>query len=122
MKRLLPFICILSFLVSSCVDDLPSDNPSHPDVDKFVGNHKVVRLGAEAENLDFSNVVLCYMIAPNDSIISRKATVTKEKYGANVTFEVGLIDGIYRMLYFQYEVVSECRVLFFWCVCVCVVE
>lgn len=107
MKRLLPFICILSFLVSSCVDDLPSDNPSHPDVDKFVGNHKVVRLGAEAENLDFSNVVLCYMIAPNDSIISRKATVTKEKYGANVTFEVGLIDGIYRMLYFQYEVVSE---------------
>lgn len=93
-------------LVASCEKDCSLENPTDSDVEKFVGNLKVVRLGAEAERLDVSNVVVCHMIAPNDSIISRKATVKKENYGATVTFEVGLADGIYRMLYFEYEITS----------------
>ena len=94
-------------LVASCEKDCSLENPTDSDVEKFVGNLKVVRLGAEAERLDVSNVVVCHMIAPNDSIISRKATVKKENYGATVTFEVGLADGIYRMLYFEYEITSS---------------
>lgn len=107
------FISILCLLVSSCGQDCPLGNPVDSDADKFVGNLKVVRLGTEAENLDVSNVVVCHMIAPDSSMISRKATVEKEKYGATVTFEVGLTDGTYRMLYFEYEIKSgeETRVM-----------
>lgn len=104
--KLFIFISILCLLVSSCEREYSLENPAGSDADKFVGNLKVVRLGAEAENLDVSNVVVCHMIAPDGSMILRKATVEKEKYGATVTFEVGLTDGTYRMLYFEYEITS----------------
>lgn len=108
MKKL--FYLLIGFLsfffISACEDDAVMVMPSNP-VDDFVGDFKTLELSKETENFNINDSVLCYMIAPNNNQISRKCLVSKKDGKTIVNFEQGLTDGVYRLLYFEYELASD---------------
>ncbi len=99
-------ITIISSLFIACEDDSIDIMPQLPN-DDFVGNFKTLELGAEAENFHINDTVTCYMIAPDNSQISRKSYISKKNGKTIVVFEEGLADGIYRLLYFEYNIESN---------------
>lgn len=101
---LLTFICCIIFF--ACEDDFIDIKPTSP-TDEFIGELKTIELYAETENFHINDTVLCYMLAPDDSQISRKCHVSKSDGKTIVNFEEGLADGTYRLLYFEYEITSN---------------
>ena len=99
-------ISIISSLFIACEDDSIDIMPPLPN-DDFVGNFRTLELGAEAENFHINDTVTCYMIAPDNSQISRKSYISKKNGKTIVNFEQGLADGIYRLLYFEYKIESN---------------
>ncbi len=99
-------ILVCSVIFHACKEDSDFVTPTQP-TDDFVGNFKTLELDEETENFHINDTVLCYMIAPDNSPISRKCHVSKTNGKTIVNFEQGLADGIYRLLYFEYELVSD---------------
>lgn len=105
MNKLIYIIfLLLGIIFTSCEDDPKIIDPSITPTDKFIGDFKLLELDAETENLTISDTVVCYMIAPDDSEISRKCHISKLNDKTIVKFETGLADGIYRLLYFEYNI------------------
>lgn len=102
----LSIIIIISSLFIACEDDFNYVKPIIPQ-DEFVGNFKTLELGEETENFHVNDTVMCYILAPDDSQISRKCHVSKTNGKTIVNFEQGLADGIYRLLYFEYELNTD---------------
>lgn len=101
--RLLLFVIICSLTFNACEDELPVIIPTN-NPDKYVGELKSIELKAETEKLTISDTVICYMIAPNDSIINRKCFLEKERDKTIVKLDIGLTNGVYRLLYFEYNI------------------
>ena len=99
-------ITIISSLFIACEDDFNYLKPIIPQ-DEFIGDFNTLELGAETENFHINDTVTCYMIAPDNSQISRKCHVSKTNGKTIVNFEQGLADGIYRLLYFEYKIESN---------------
>lgn len=106
MKKLFIFIPLIFLALIACKDDMPNVSPNTP-IDDFAGDLMSFELGAEAENFHFNDTVECYMIAPNEATISRKCLISKNNDKTIVNLEEGLADGTYRLLYFEYKVVSN---------------
>ena len=104
--RLFLFIIISCLTFNACEDEIPGNIPTiDPDnPDQYVGELRSIELKAETEKLTISDTAICYMTAPNDSIISRKCFLEKDGDRTIVKLEVGLTDGIYRLLYFEYQI------------------
>lgn len=105
-KFYLLVIVAFGLLFTACDDDSLDINPIPP-IDNFIGDFKTLELGAETENFHINDTVMCYMLAPDDSQISRKCYVSKTNDKTIVNFEQGLADGTYRLLYFEYELISD---------------
>jgi len=104
---LLAFIsCIIFF---ACEDDFIDTDPISPisPTDDYVGELKTFELGAEAENFHFNDTIKCYILAPDDTEISRKCLITKNGNKTIVNLEEGLADATYRLLYFEYQIESN---------------
>ncbi len=106
MKKLQFIIPLICLLLIACEDDIDYIRPISP-IDNFVGALKTFELGAETENFHINDTVLCYMLAPDDSQISRKCHVSKTNGKTIVDFEQGLADGTYRLLYFEYDIITN---------------
>ena len=115
-------VCCLFF--AACNDEPTQIDPSCPPVDAYEGTFKKLTLGAETESLH-ADSALCYLLYDDEAMFSRKCRITKIGNKTVVQFEKGLDNGIYRLLYFEYEVEREngeknveqygmgCRILFY---------
>ena len=99
-------IATISIFLIACDDDFFHAKQEFPH-DEFIGDFKILELKEETENLHINDTVMCYMLAPDDSQISRKCHVSKTNGKTIVNFEQGLADGIYRLLYFEYKIESN---------------
>ncbi|MBO5272536.1 MAG: hypothetical protein J6B30_06950 [Muribaculaceae bacterium] len=99
-------IATISIFLIACDDDFFHAKQEFPH-DEFIGDFKILELKEETENLHINDTVMCYMLAPDESQISRKCHVSKTNGKTIVNFEQGLADGIYRLLYFEYKIESN---------------
>lgn len=106
MKKLYFILSIICVLFTACEDDFNNIIPSQP-IDEYVGNMKTFVLGTEAENFHFNDTIECYMLTPKDVEISRKCLISKNNDKTIVNLEEGLTDGTYRLLYFEYVIISN---------------
>lgn len=108
MKKFNAILLVLFFsaIFYACEDDPNFEKPDQP-IDDFVGNFKTLELNEETENFHINDTMMCYMLAPDNSQISRKCSVSKTNGKTIVNFEQGLADGIYRLLYFEYELIAD---------------
>ena len=106
MKKLQFIICLICVLFIACEDDFSNTPPIIPS-DNYVGDMKTFELGVEAKNFHFNDTSVCYMLAPDNSQISRKCITSKSDGKTIVTLDEGLADGTYRLLYFEYKIMTN---------------
>ena len=70
MKKLQFIICLICVLFIACEDDFSNTPPIIPS-DNYVGDMKTFELGVEAKNFHFNDTSVCYMLAPENTQISR---------------------------------------------------
>lgn len=93
-------------LLSSCKDDEPGF-PSNPnEEDKYIGNVREMVLGPEASGFNSSSFTLALQ-APDGSVITREGVHLRKDYSSYLSLSVGLADGIYRLLYFEYPITDN---------------
>ena len=88
----------LGIFMAACSDEPLMDGPSVP---PYEGGFKELTLGVEGESLVVDSA-MCYMLYEDDVQFRRKCYVAKKEDKTLVTFDKGLADGIYRLLYFEY--------------------
>lgn len=78
------------------IDTLPSEN------DEYAGGVNIFKLGEEtAEFLETD--VRCYIMTEKGDVIVRTSKHTRIKDSSEVVMKVGLKDGLYRLLYFEFD-------------------
>ena len=110
--KLLLIIFISCIALNACEDDYESNGPSSVYTDEFVGDHKMFKLEAETRKLSNDiDSAICYMLAPDGSQISRKCEITHEPNSTTFNLDEGLCDGEYRLLYLEYYITTNDKVV-----------
>lgn len=99
-------LCILCGLFAlSCQDDTePKAAPPNPD-DPYAGEQYIITLKDETEDFRY-NEFNCFLQAEDGTIFKRKGDHLRLDGKSVLTFETGLKDGIYRLLYLQAPSIS----------------
>lgn len=96
-------LVIAMLMVASCCEKLPDIQPSPSENDSYAGKAVLFRLGQEAESFNIRNV-RCWMRTESGEKIMRTCEHIRERDSSTVRMKIGLKDGIYRLLYFEYEI------------------
>lgn len=94
------FIALL--LMAACNEKLHDIEPLPSENDQYAGNATSFRLGQEAESFDVRNV-RCWFRTESGEKIMRTCEHKREKDSSSVHMKIGLKDGTYRLLYFEYD-------------------
>lgn len=98
---------ILLGFVSCQKDPTSSQQGGNNDpTDKYLGSNVYISLADGCETLDVEDIVL-YIKAPDGSIILRRASHERIDSVSEFTLEHGLVEGVYHLLYAEYETVDE---------------
>ncbi len=105
MKRYFRYLMLLiaGVVFLACNDDdLKDIEPSFIENDEYVGSVKQFRLGQEVADLEYTDV-RCYLMTEDGTIIVRNCKHNRMKDSSDITMASGLKDGVYRLLYFEYD-------------------
>ncbi len=89
----------LGFLAQCAHDEHDSEGP---DTDGFVGEHKVFQLSEQLQGF-FEKDLVCHILAPDGSVITRECVHQRENSLSLITMDKGLREGVYRLLFFEYD-------------------
>lgn len=101
--RIYPIIiALLGVLITSCHEKLPEIVPDPSENDTFQGIAKNLILGSETGDLSERNI-RCHFLAENGEKIIRTGEHLRRDDSSHITLKIGLRDGIYRLLYLEYD-------------------
>ncbi len=86
----------------SCEEDKLPDDVTPDGTDNYVGDVRSFSLGEETSRFTASNFK-CSLAAADGTVFSRQGVHERSGDVSNITFDVGLRDGVYRLLYFEYS-------------------
>ena len=105
MKRVFRYLMVLlaGMLFFACNDDVLNEIQTLPiENDEYVGNVRFFKLGEETEELIHSEV-RCYLMTEDGETIVRSSRHTRIGDSSEIEMGIGLKDGIYRLLYFEFD-------------------
>ena len=102
MKKTYYLITLLLVFLTACEDDLHYDKEQEDKADNFIGQMCSLKFDIPMEGFEEREAVL-YISAPDGSVITRKCSHSRENGVSTILLEKGLKDGIYRLLYLEYN-------------------
>ncbi len=104
-KTFFPWLYALSFLacLSACSDTIKEEEPNYPGIDNFEGRIREFILTHETDDFDASECDI-KILAPDNSVISRKCTHSRSGGKSTFHLETGLKEGDYQLLYIEYPI------------------
>ena len=99
-------IMVASLMLAACSNDRFS--PDDPDIagNTFIGNMRDMYLGPETEDFRPGNFTLVLQ-APDGSLIRRDGSHDRSGQKSHLKLNVGLSDGEYRLMYFEYPIADN---------------
>ena len=95
------FIALL-MMMAACNEKLHDIEPLPSENDKYAGDATSFRLGQETESFNIRNI-RCWFRTEDGEKIMRTCEHKREKDSSTVRMKIGLKDGTYRLLYFEYD-------------------
>lgn len=86
----------------SCEEDKLPDDVTPDGTDNYVGDVRSFSLGEETSRFTASTFK-CSLSAADGTVFSRQGVHERSGDVSNITLDVGLRDGVYRLLYFEYS-------------------
>ena len=102
MKKVYYLITLFLVFLTACQDDIIDKNNQEIKEDNFVGQMCSLKFDIPLEGFEEREAVL-YISASDGSVITRKCSHSRENGISNILLEKGLKDGIYRLLYLEYN-------------------
>ncbi len=104
MKRYVRYLMLLiaGVLFLACSDEVNNKEPLPIVSDDYVGSVRHFLLGDETANFSQSDV-RCYLMTEDGQTIMRYCTHIRRDSTSEVVLTTGLKDGVYRLLYFEYD-------------------
>ena len=104
MRRYYRYLMLLiaGVLLLACNDEVNNEKPVPTVNDEYVGSVKHFLLGEETANFSHSDV-RCFLMTEDGQTIMRYCTHKRVGNISEVELTTGLKDGVYRLLYFEYD-------------------
>lgn len=113
MMKPINYLLLSSLLcLMSCEEDKLPDGVTPDGTDNYVGDVRSFSLGEETSRFTASTFK-CSLSAADGTVFSRQGVHERSGDVSNITFDVGLRDGVYRLLYFEYSTADNPSLLHF---------